>query len=79
MKFVLNKDINRALIKEPEMDILGDEKPKKEHQETVLKENPISTEKPKEEKEKKTNDENDLIPLFAVSGITTYLITKYII
>ena len=46
MKFGLNEDINRAPIKKSKIDMLGDEKPKKEHQETVFKENPISTEKP---------------------------------
>ena len=77
--FGLNEDINRAPIKKSHIDMLGDEKPKKEHQETVFKENPISIEKPKEEKEKKTDDENELIPLFAVSGIIRYLITEYVI
>ena len=55
MKFGLNKDINRAPIKESQMDTLGDEKPKKEHQETVFKENPVSTEKPVKRPEMKMN------------------------
>ena len=79
MKFGLNEDINRAPIKKSHIDMLGDEKPKKEHQETAFKENPAITGKPEEEKEKKTGDENELIPLFPVSGLVTYLITKYII
>ena len=39
MKFGLNKDINRAPIKELRLDTLGDEKSKKEHREAVFKEN----------------------------------------
>ena len=77
MKFGSNKDINRAPIKEPLLDKLGDEKPKKGHQETLFKqpeeEKPVKT----EEKVKKSGDENDLIPLFAATGLVTYLVTKY--
>ena len=83
----MSLDINRVTIKKTKLDVLGDEKPKKEHQETttvekpkkehqetVFQENPVKT----EEKVKKAGDENDLIPLFVVTGLVTYLVTKYV-
>ena len=75
MKFGLNADINRVTIKKTKLDVLGNEKPKKEHQETVFKQNPVKT----EETIKKTVDENDLIPLFTATGLVMYLITKYVL
>ena len=63
--FGLNKDINRVPIKELQMDTLGEGAPR-----DSIRRKP---------NEKNTDDENCLIPLFTVSGIITYLITKYMI
>ena len=81
MKFGLNNDINREPIKEKHiekekhLDSLGNEKPKKVHQEIKTE----HKEKPEIEKLKIIDHKADFIPIFAVSSVMTYLITKYVL